>query len=495
MSVLSRGGGHPGASGPSLNGAALGLPSAVAIGLAAPAPAFALAATIGLVVATAGVHTPAVLLLAAVPMVLIAVAFAELNRVQPDCGAVFTWSRRTLGRPVGFLAGWSVLAASTVVLGVLVKTAALYTFLLLDWEAAARSTFAVTALGTLLIVAVTAFSVLGVELSGRAALILVIGQTLALVLLAVVALVDVLAGGGEVGAVTPAVSWFSPFAAGSTDAVIDSLLVAVFLYWGWDCAVFLTEETADGAHVSGRAALLSVGLLLGVYLLVGTGLLAHAGPVALGAATDDALDTAATSVLGSPLDKLVVLAVLTASAASAQVTVVAQARTMLAMARVGDLPPALARIHPRLRTPPLATLVSGAAGAAWYVTFTAVSDQVLADSLLATGIFVVFYHGLAGVACAVHFRRRLVGSPRAFLTLGLLPLTGAAIFAYVLGRTILDFTRDPGQGGAVWLGVQPPLVIAAGLTLVGVAWMLASAASAAGAAAPAAPGVPAEEPA
>ncbi len=454
--------------GAALNAEALRFRDALAIGLAAPAPAFALAATLGLVVATAGVHAPAVLLVAALPMLFIAIAFAELSRVEPDCGTVYSWSRRTLGPAVGFAGGWAILVASVVVLGVLVNTAALYLLFLLHWDAAAQSTAAVTALGALMIVAVTAFSVLGVELSGRASRLLVAAQLVVLTLLAVVAL-----AGADAG--SPQLSWFSPFSLGS-DVLLDALIVAIFLYWGWDCAVFLAEETHDGARAAGRAGIVAVVVLAVVYLFVVTALMSHGGAGALAQlGGESALDTIATSVLGTPLDDLVVLAVCVASLASAQVTVVAQARTMLAMGRTRDLPRAIAHISPRERTPDRATLWAGALGLAWYVGFTAISDQVLADSLLATGVFVVFYHGLVGVACAVRFRRMLLRSPRAFFLMGVLPLTGAAMLGYVLVRTIADLTRTPADGGAIWLGVQPPLVIAGVFTLAGsAAWMFAS---------------------
>ncbi|HEX6390969.1 MAG TPA: APC family permease, partial [Solirubrobacteraceae bacterium] len=400
-------GGHPD-RGATLNGDALAFRDAVAIGVAAPAPAFALAATLGLVVATAGAHAPAVLLLAAVPMLCIAIAFAELNRVDPDCGTAYSWSRRELGPAVGFAGGWAIVVASVVVLGILVNTAALYLLLLLGIDGA---TVTATALGALMLVAVTAFSVRGVELSGRASRLLVALQLVALVLLAVVALANADAG-------SPQLSWFSPFALDG-DALLDALIVAIFLYWGWDCAVFVAEETRDGAHAAGRAGIAAVGVLVAIYVLVITALLAHGG-TALGD-----LDATAADVLGSPLDKLVVLAVCLSSLASAQVTVLAQARTMLAMARNRDLPGRLAHIHARERTPDRATLWAGALGLTWYVSFTAISDDVLADSLLATGLFVVFVHALVGVACVARFRHALRSSPRAFVLMGVLPLTGA----------------------------------------------------------------------
>ena len=82
---------------------ALGYISNLVIAVASTAPAYSLAATLGLVVATAngdgivGVKAPGVMLLAFIPMYFIAVAYAELNSREPDCGTTFTWATRAFG--------------------------------------------------------------------------------------------------------------------------------------------------------------------------------------------------------------------------------------------------------------------------------------------------------------------------------------------------------------------------------------------------------------
>ena len=84
-----------------LKGGALGLVSSIVVGMASTAPAYSLAATLGLVVASggsllAGVKAPAIVLLAFIPMYMIAVAYQELNKAEPDCGTTFTWATRAL---------------------------------------------------------------------------------------------------------------------------------------------------------------------------------------------------------------------------------------------------------------------------------------------------------------------------------------------------------------------------------------------------------------
>ena len=77
---------------------ALGLLSSVVVGMASTAPAYSLAASLGLVVATgAGLKAPAIMLLAFIPMYFIAVAYKDLNEAEPDCGTTFTWATRAFG--------------------------------------------------------------------------------------------------------------------------------------------------------------------------------------------------------------------------------------------------------------------------------------------------------------------------------------------------------------------------------------------------------------
>src|SRR5688572_10632548 len=78
---------------------AIGFGSSVVIGVASTAPGYSLAAVLGLIVAAegVGVHAPAVLLLAFVPMFLVAMAYKYMNRVDPDAGTTFAWVTRAFG--------------------------------------------------------------------------------------------------------------------------------------------------------------------------------------------------------------------------------------------------------------------------------------------------------------------------------------------------------------------------------------------------------------
>src|SRR5688500_1243738 len=136
--VISRPGGTaPGAKG--LKGGAVGLLSSVVIGLASTAPAYSLAASLGALVLLAGEKAPAIFLLAFVPMYLIAIAYRELNRAEPDCGTTFTWAGRAFGPWMGWLGGWGIIAADVIVMANLAQIAGQYSFLLVGADTLAES--------------------------------------------------------------------------------------------------------------------------------------------------------------------------------------------------------------------------------------------------------------------------------------------------------------------------------------------------------------------
>ncbi len=56
-------------------------------------------------------------------------------------------------------------------------------------------------------------------------------------------------------------------------------------------------------------------------------------------------------VFGSPLDKLLIICVLTSASASTQTTILPTARTTLSMAKWDSIPSAFGRVHPALLHP------------------------------------------------------------------------------------------------------------------------------------------------
>jgi amino acid transporter len=458
---------------------AIGFRDALIIGIASTAPAYSLAAVIGLVVVVVGVQAPAVLLASFVPMFFVATAFYYLNRADQDCGTTFSWVTRAMGPYLGWIGGWAICVTGILVVGSLADVAARYTYLFFGLDGLAGSKLAITLFAVLIIAATTALCVIGTEISARIQDVMIIAQISALLLFAVVALYRVYGGTAPEGSLIPELSWFSPFAVDTPSALIAGLLIGVFIYWGWESSVNLTEETSNSETAPGLAAVASTVILLVTYLSVAAAVVGFGGVgTAEKFADDDAiLSTLATGVLGSPWDKLVVLAVLTSALASTQTTILPASRTVLSMARAGAMPAALGATHPRFLTPHVSTIVVGALATVWYVPLNFLSENFLFDTLSALSLMIAFYYALTGFACAIYYRHELFKSVKNFLFIGLAPVLGALLLAYLFFRSIVDLA-DPGASytGGSFLGLGMPLVIGLGFLLLGaileVVWRL-----------------------
>jgi amino acid transporter len=454
---------------------ALGFVSNVVIGVASTAPGYSLAASLGLVVAVAGIglQAPAIMLAAFVPMLLIASSYYYLNRADPDCGTTFSWVTRAMGPWAGWIGGWAIVVADIIVMANLAQIAGLYSFLLVGWQSAADSTAAVTAVGVVWIAIMTAICVYGIELSARTQVGLLGAELITLSVFAVVALVKVAAGDAGPSAVDPSLSWINPFAVDGFGAFIDGILIAIFIYWGWDSTVTVNEESQDSAETPGKAAILATVILLAIYVLVSVAAQAYNGPKELIDNSDDVLSALGTSVFGSPLDKILIIAVLTSAAASTQTTILPTARTSLSMARAGALPRALGDVHPRFLTPHVSTILMGVLSIVWYVGLTIVSENILFDSIAALGLMIAFYYGLTGFACVIYYRRELLRSARNLLMIGVLPLLGGLILTAVFVKSVIDLAAPANsESGDSWFGLGPPLVIGVGFLLLGVVLMI-----------------------
>ena len=426
-----------------------------------------------------GVQAPGALLASFVPMFLIAAAFFYMNRADQDAGTTFSWVTRSLGPWLGWLGGWAVITTGILVVGSLADVGARYTYELFGWDDLAASKTAVMLLAVAIIVVMTAICIIGTELAAEVQDVMIVLQVGALLLFAGVALYKVYDGTAPEGSTKPELDWFSPFAIDSTSALVSALLIGVFIYWGWESAVNLTEETRDSAHAPGMAAVVSTVILLVLYVGVSMAVVAYAGLETLAEYDDDDAIFAAlgADVLGSPWDKLVILAIVTSAIASTQTTIIPSSRTSFSMGRQSALPHAFAAVHPRFRTPWLSTAVIAGLAIAWYVPLNIFSQNALYDTLSALSLMIAFYYALTGLACVVYYRRELLKSVKNFLFIGVGPLVGAAILGYLFVKSAIDYYDvENSYTGQTIFGMGVPFVIGMGFLLLGlvllVVWRL-----------------------
>ncbi|MGA7205677.1 MAG: APC family permease, partial [Specibacter sp.] len=355
-----------------LKGGALGLVSSIVVGVASTAPAYSLAASLGFIVVggslVAGVKAPGIVLLAFIPMYLIAVAYQELNKAEPDCGTTFTWATRAFGPVTGWMGGWGIIIADVIVMSNLAQIAGSYSFTFVGGfglpgvAALSSNTVATTIAGLVWIAVMTWICYRGIEISAKVQYVLLSFEVVILVFFAVFALVKVYSGTAEPYSLVPQLDWFNPFTLNFGQTIAPAMLTAIFIYWGWDSAVSVNEETKDPGKTPGRAAVISTFLLLATYAVVTVAAVAFAGvgDKGIGLANPDNSGDVFSAigptlfgggVVGSILMSLLGFSILTSASASTQTTILPTARTSLSMAVHKALPEHFARMHPRYLTP------------------------------------------------------------------------------------------------------------------------------------------------
>lgn len=438
----------------------IGVVGAVAIGVSCIAPDYTLTATLGSAASTVGQFTPAIVWLGLIPMLFVALGYRELNRSIPDSGTSFTWGARAVDPRFGWLTGWGLIASTIVVLASLAQVAVVFLYETIDWVIGrfAGDDWTVLAdlnahawFNVLSVVALTAGATWmcyhDLKLTARFQYVMVAFQLAAVFIFAAVAIWQHGRPDAPEG-LDFSLDWFNPISALSQfglNGVITGLTVAVFIYWGWDVVLTITEETRESQRTPGRAATMTILIITVYYLFVVTAVIMFAGvgKDALGLngqriqEGENVFATLAVPVLGSSAAILVYLAVLSSSLASLESTFISPARTMLAMGHYGGLHRRFAKTS-RHATPGTATIVAGCVAGGYYAVMRPISDNILGDTMLTTAIFICFYYGLTSFAAVWYFRWQWIG---AFGQLGSRETRRAAI------RRIFFQLLFPGIGG------------------------------------------------
>ena len=258
--------------------------------------------------------------------------------------------------------------------------------------------------------------------------------------------------------------------------LVVALLLAVFIYWGWDSGVAVNEESEDPAEGPGKAAVISTILLVLIYVVVTAAAQSYHGVGFLTneANQEDVLNALGSGVLGSTLNKLLVIAVLTSASASTQTTILPTARTTLSMAHWKAVTNLLARVHKRFLTPTVSTLGFGVLSIVITIVLLLLSESVLADSLTAIGFPICFYYGFTGIGCAWYYRHELGKSTRNLLLLGIGPVLGGLILFGVGIKAIFFYGHAENVESKPILGITLPLWMGIGGMLLGAIIMIVS---------------------
>ncbi len=425
---------------------AVGFWSSVGVGMASTAPAYSLAATLAFVVGAVGLVSPLIVILAFIPMFLCSWAIKEMNAVDPDCGTSFTWAWRAIGPRTGWFAGgWGTIASDFLAMASYSQIAGQYFFLMIGATAIGSDATSgwVLLVGIVWIVGLTWICYIGIEISARLQVVLVVIEVIVLLLLGIVAMIKVADGSAPLGHVTPSLNWLNPTRFPSFGKFAQGMLFMVFIYWGWDTTTSINEETDEPGRIPGTAGVISTIILLGTYFFLTLSVQSYAGIGTHGvgltntAHQNDVLSVLGTSVfgtsfIGTVLTKLLLLMILTSAAATTQTTILPNARTMLSMSFHKALPEWFGHVHPRYKTPTVSTVTFAVASIIFYLALNFVSGGgVLSDAVTATTFFAALYLGISSAACTWHFRDRMLVNWRDSLPKFWVPLA-ATVMLYLL---------------------------------------------------------------
>ncbi|MFG2965010.1 APC family permease [Streptomyces sp. NPDC048288] len=405
----------------------LGVLDGIAVAASSTAATTSIGIGLGVTAGVVGLHLPAIMLLAFLPVLGIAGAYSRLNRVEPNAGNGYVWVGRSLNPWLGFLVGWVNIVATVAFLAYTTAVTG-SAILQLAGEAGVHrvgslaldpgSTAQTTAVGIFVLIAVTLTAITGIRTAARL-------QT-GLLVFEYVVLLGFCGYGIVTGPHPFSLSWFDPFAIPSATALAQGLLLSVFCYWGFEAAFSVNEEVRDPRDAS-RAGLITLVTMLGLFLLGSVAFQRVLSEKELAGHGAEGLAFFGDRLAAQPWAALPLVALMFSAVASLQAGVIPTARGMFAMSRDRTLGPVWSRVSAKYGTPAAGTLLIGALATA--VAALALVIPRLADMIMATvnavGIVVALSYALTALAAAARFRSLLREDWRQGLRAVVLPALSA----------------------------------------------------------------------
>lgn len=312
---------------------ALGLGSAVGVSIfSALAPASALAGP-GMLISV---------LIAGVPMFLIAISYAFLGSTVAVSGASYEWPARFIHPTLGFFITWLRIVANMGAMVVLALVLVRYASMIIPLPTK-PTMFVLFALALL-------SNLFGVHIASRV-------QKVLMTLLVLLFLVFI--GWGATTEMD--LSRIAPIAPHGWMAVVTAAPLLAGLFFGIEAATEAGDEVSNSRRTIPLGIALSIGSATILYLAVAIVALGVLGGDGLAGSDAPILD-AATQFMGPVAKPLIVVAAVAACGKSLNALFTLFSRSLFAMARAGVLPSALAKVHPQWKTPYMALLTVFAMG-------------------------------------------------------------------------------------------------------------------------------------
>ncbi|MCW1958918.1 MAG: APC family permease [Mycobacterium sp.] len=324
---------------------ALGLPSLVLFGMVYIVP-LTVFTTYGIVTQMTGGRLPVAYALTLIAMFFTALSYARMSVAFPVAGSAYTYTQKTFGAPLGFLAGWSLLLdylflpmLNYLVVGIYLEAA---------FPSVPAWMFIVAAIAI-----VTVLNVVGIVSVARANFLIIAIQTIFIVTFIAMAIATI-SGNGDVNFTAPLRGDGS---AVGTGAVLAGAAVLCLSFLGFDAVSTLAEEANDPTRNVPRAIVIAT-VASGVLFIV----LSYLSHLVFPAHAFTDVDSGALDVMrtagGRFLDTFFTSAYVAGALGSALTSQASVARVLFAMGRDRILPrPFFGHLSPRFSTPVYAILL------------------------------------------------------------------------------------------------------------------------------------------
>ena len=420
------------------------------MGVAGSAPGFSIAVAISGLLATAGFASPNAVLIFALPMLGIALAYKGLNQKFASAGAAYEWTKIGFGKPFGYFSGWALLIATMVFMVAGSVPLGTATIDLIN-PSLADHVLLTTSIGAFWFVGIGLVLIAGIEITSKVQVVMSSIELLILFSISVAAFVRTATG----HAVNPfSWAWFGFHYSRASFA--SSALIVVFLYWGWDVTANLSEETRnDRPNAAGNGGFLSVFVTIASFAaFTAATLMLFSLRDASGFSDNLIFRVAAAAGLGKAGGYAAALVMILSGVATLETSMLQFSRTLFAMGRDRALPGYFGQVHARTVTPVRTMYLLLAVGLAMIFasSFMPSIASILADSVNAIAVQVSYYYGLAGLVCAWLYRDSHRESPVTFLQYAAAPAL-SAIALMTLGvyaiSTFDTTSRIVGIGGLI----------------------------------------------
>lgn len=375
-----------------------------------------------------GPASPVAYIVAALLIALIVLCFAEAGSMFEQTGGPYLYAREAFGNFIGLEVGWMFLLARLAATSAIAN--AFTAYLGYFWPALAAGAGRAIVL-TILIGTLAWLNLIGVKYGSWTVNVLTVVKIVPLLLFVIAGLFFVDS------------SRYQILTLPDTGALRQATLALIFAFGGFENASVPTEEVKDPTRNLPIALIVSVALTALLYILIQIVALGTL-PELAGDATP--LASAGRVFLGPAGAAIITIGAVLSTLGSDSAVILVGPRILYALAKGGQLPSALARVHPRYLTPHIAVVVF--AIAAWALALIGNFAQLVMVSAIARLLF------SATTCLAVPvLRRKMPNTPRGFKVPGGLMIPGLAAVISVWLLTGMSLSQMLAGGIALLTGV------------------------------------------